>query len=299
MEILRTPGEARQYVSSLAPGRRSVGLVPTMGALHAGHLSLVQMSRDRCDATIATIFVNPTQFGPNEDLEKYPRTLERDLELLGAEGVAAVFTPESNAMYPEGFSTFVQPPSVAEPLEGVCRPGHFRGVATVVLKLFHAVPATHAFFGRKDYQQLKVIEAMTRDLGLAIEIIPGDTIREVDGLALSSRNRYLDQAERERALLIRAALAKTEAAVLGGEREIDNLESMMRETLNPAGAADTRDVDAHRVDTRGVDKIDYAVVVDAETLEPIRQLDRRAVALIAAHVGQTRLIDNQVLTDSA
>lgn len=284
MEVIRTPEEARQVTWSLRDGSRTVGLVPTMGALHDGHLSLVRRSKQLCDATVATIFVNPTQFGPNEDLDAYPRTLQSDCDLLRDEGVAAVFVPSADSMYSEGFSTFVQPPEVANSLEGICRPGHFRGVATIVAKLFHLLPATHAFFGEKDYQQLKVIEIMVRELNIDIEIVAGPTVRDPDGLAMSSRNRYLSDHERLRARLLNQALRGAAESAASGEQDVETLVSGMRRTLLGSG------------DSPGVDKIDYAVVVDADTLTPIAKLDRPAVALVAAFVGGTRLIDNQRLS---
>ena len=267
-----------------------------MGALHRGHLSLVEQSRATCDLSTATIFVNPTQFGPGEDLSKYPRSLDEDLQQLEAAGTAAVFVPETQAMYPAGFSTYVDPPAIAASLEGVCRPDHFRGVATVVLKLFHAVPATHAFFGRKDYQQLKVIEAMVRDLNLDIQVRAGETEREADGLALSSRNRYLTQQDRSRALLLGAALAEAERLVKLGERSVGTVEQAMRNILLGQNADGPNAAEGKTAaDQVSVDKLDYAVVVHAETLSPLVTLDQRAVALIAAFVGGTRLIDNRVL----
>ncbi len=256
---------------------RTAGLVPTMGALHEGHLSLARASVGRCNTTIASIFVNPTQFGPGEDLDRYPRTLDHDLQQLEQAGVAAVFVPDNDSMYPAGFSTFVQPPEVSKSLEGVCRPTHFRGVTTIVTKLFQAAPVTHAFFGLKDYQQWKVIEAMTRDLNMGIEIVPCQIVREPDGLALSSRNRYLSEADRDRALLLWQALQRVEESVDQGVRSAATLESLMTETL------------------AGVDKIDYAVVVNADSLSPVEILDAPSVALIAAWVGNTRLLDNRAI----
>ena len=288
MEVIHSPDVARDFVWSLRREGKTLGLVPTMGALHEGHLSLVRISRSQCDATIATIFVNPTQFAPNEDLDKYPRTLEQDCQLLRAEGVSAVFVPSKEVMYPDGFSTMVEPPAIARTLEGVFRPEHFRGVATVVLKLFQCVPCDCAVFGRKDYQQWKVVEAMVRDLNVGIEIIAGEIIREEDGLAMSSRNRYLSQPDRVRALMISKALQEAREAVSGGQLDAPALQQQMRQTLMGITASGQKT-------GQGVDKVDYAVIVDAETLVPIMELDRPAVALIAAHVGSTRLIDNLVL----
>ncbi len=289
MEVIHSPDVARDFARSLRVEGKSVGLVPTMGALHEGHLSLVRLSRECCDATIATIFVNPTQFAPNEDLDKYPRMLEQDCELLRAEGVTAVFVPSTESMYPEGCTTMVQPPAISRTLEGIFRPEHFRGVATIVLKLFQCIPCDRAFFGRKDYQQWKVIEAMTRDLNVGIEIVAGDIVREPDGLAMSSRNRYLSPSERGRALRLWESLNATSRAVEGGQSDVLALQDIMRQCLRGSLASGAED-------SLGVDKIDYAVIVDAETLKPRMHLDRPAVALIAARVGSTRLIDNQVLT---
>ncbi|MCP4889951.1 MAG: pantoate--beta-alanine ligase [Planctomycetaceae bacterium] len=280
MEILSTPNEARQFTRSLRAKGIRIGLVPTMGALHAGHLSLVNQSQQACDATIATIFVNPTQFAPSEDLSRYPRTLEQDYEMLEAAGIAAVFVPRVESMYPPGFSTYVDPPEIARTLEGNCRPEHFRGVTTVVMKLFQAVPADSAFFGKKDYQQWKVIEAMSRDLDVGVDVVACEIIRESDGLALSSRNRYLDPNERRRALRLSMALKELEQAISAGERDVATLQGGMRQVL---------------VSGDGVSQIDYAVIVNANTLVPLSTLDRPAVALIAARVGQTRLIDNREL----
>jgi len=282
MEVIRSPEAMRCWTMHRRSESRTIGLVPTMGALHQGHLSLVRTSVDRCGTTVASIFVTPTQFGPDEDLDVYPRTLERDLELLESEGVDAVFIPENDTMYPDGFSTFVEPPEVGKSLEGACRPDHFRGVTTIVTKLFLAAPVTHAFFGRKDYQQWKVIEAMTRDLNIGIEIVPCDIVREADGLALSSRNRYLSDPDRDRALLLSQALHRVEKSINEGIRCTATLESTMKNVLGGIG----RD---------GVDKIDYAVIVHADTLTDLEQLDEPSVALIAAWVGKTRLLDNRMI----
>ncbi|MGB7343940.1 MAG: pantoate--beta-alanine ligase [Pirellulaceae bacterium] len=284
MQTINDVVAAQRWVMDRRAQGKTVGVVPTMGALHQGHLSLAKLSRRQCDHTIATIFVNPTQFGPNEDLAKYPRTLQQDCERLESESVDAVFVPNVNEMYPDGYSTSVNPPSVSTMLEGECRPGHFEGVATVVLKLFQIIPATHAFFGRKDYQQFKVIEAMVRDFNVGIKLVAGETIREPDGLALSSRNRYLSDSDRQRALLLSAALCTAQKLVQMGERDADVLQAAMQRCLSGENGQG------------GVDRIDYAVVVNSQTLLPINKITSDAVALIAAMVGQTRLIDNQTLT---
>lgn len=298
MEVIHSPDVARDFAWSLRTQGKTVGLVPTMGALHDGHLSLVRISQSCCDATLATIFVNPTQFAAHEDLNKYPRTLERDCELLRGEGVSAVFVPSKESMYPEGFSTMVEPPAISRTLEGVFRPEHFAGVATIILKLFQCLPCNRAVFGRKDYQQLKVIEAMVHDLNVGVEIVAGEIIREPDGLAMSSRNQYLSETDRLRALRLSRALDAAEKQVGHGLRDTQGLQELMRTCLR--ADSDGHDSPAGRYDatglgTVGVDKIDYAVVVDADSLVPLMELDRPAVALIAARVGTTRLIDNRLL----
>ena len=259
---------------------KKVGLVPTMGALHEGHLSLVKAARDTFDVIVATIFVNPTQFGPHEDFARYPRTLDADLQALAGAGCDWVFLPERDEMYPAGATTMVEPPAVARPLEGVCRPGHFRGVATIVLKLFNLIPAYAAYFGQKDYQQTRVVQDMVRDLNVPIEIAVCPTIREPDGLAMSSRNRYLSPAERQQAVALSRALAEAERMVQAGERDGSNLRAAMRNILVAAG----------------IERIDYATVADLGSLAELDHLDRPAVALIACHVGTTRLIDNCLLS---
>ena len=259
-------------------GLRS-GLVPTMGALHAGHISLIHAAREKCDRVAATIFVNPTQFGPKEDFSKYPRTLDADLAMLSEAGCDAVFVPDREAMYPSGFSTSVEPPSVSQPLEGVCRPGHFRGVVTVVLKLFGIAPTDASFFGHKDYQQARVIQAMASDLNVPMEVHICPTVREPDGLAMSSRNRYLSPEERQRALSLWRALERCRLQLACGEHRTAELAAAMEKEL-----------------ISGVDAIEYAVVVDPVTLQPIELVEQQAIALIAAKIGTTRLIDNLLLS---
>ena len=293
MEVIDSPELARKYVTSLRSQGRTVGFVPTMGALHDGHLSLVQAARS-CDFTVASIFVNPTQFGPNEDLETYPRTLQSDLESLEQCGVSAVFAPTAETMYPKGYSTYVSAPKIGDTLEGVCRPGHFRGVVTVVLKLFQTLPVPPAYFGKKDYQQWRVIEAMTRDLSLGTEIIGCETVRESDGLAMSSRNRYLSQEERQRALLLSESLAQVEKAYHAGERCVESLQHQMHSILTgQPGSADSHTETL--LPSMGLDSVDYATIVAAQDLTPMESIDRPAVALIAGNVGMTRLIDNREL----
>ena len=282
MQILRTIRQARAVANELRREEASVGLVPTMGALHDGHLSLVRASVQKCDHTIVTIFVNPTQFGPGEDLDQYPRTLDADLEGLRQSGATAVFAPTTDEIYPPGCSTTIKPPNVARGLEGEFRATHFEGVATVVLKLFQILPATHAFFGQKDFQQVRVIETMVRDLNVDIEIVSCEIIREPDGLAMSSRNRFLSQQDRLRARRLSQALSQAEEAIVRGVRSPSSIEKIMRSVLLADGPQN------------GVDSVDYAKVVDPMTLEPITRIEQEAVALIAARVGTTRLLDNRL-----
>lgn len=276
--LATTADELRASLALARRAGRSVGLVPTMGALHAGHVSLVEAARRADDFTVATIFVNPTQFGPHEDFNRYPRTLDADLTALRAAGTELVFAPHANDMYGPRHATFVEMSGVAEPLEGHCRPGHFRGVATVVLKLFNLVMPDRAYFGQKDYQQTLVIRRMVADLDLPVEVRVCPTVREADGLALSSRNAYLSSSDRERARSLSGALARAAELVAGGERCAAVVQGAMQEVL----AAET-------------DRIDYAALADPETLAPVEMIDRPLVALIAAFVGPTRLIDNQIL----
>jgi pantoate--beta-alanine ligase len=280
---IRVAMRAIDMQSTVQAWRRAgsrVGLVPTMGALHEGHLSLVRAARERSDVVVATIFVNPTQFGPNEDFGKYPRTLDADLRALSDAGCEWVFVPEREEMYPPGATTMVEPPAVAMPLEGVCRPGHFRGVATIVLKLFNLIPATAAYFGHKDFQQVCVIQHMVRDLNVPVEIVVCPTVREADGLAMSSRNRYLSPAERQQALALSRALSEAERLVKDGEREAAKVRLAMRNILSSAG----------------IERVDYATVAHAESLAEVDLITGPVVALIACFVGTTRLIDNRLLT---
>jgi pantoate--beta-alanine ligase len=262
-----------------ARGQR-VGLVPTMGALHEGHLALVrEAQRRRAGFVAVTVFVNPLQFGPAEDFSRYPRTLQADVAACRSLGVDLVLAPDSAAMYPEGFQTHVEVSSVTERWEGAHRPGHFRGVTTVVAKLFLLTGPSLAVFGRKDYQQWKAIARMARDLAMPIEIVAHPTVREPDGLALSSRNRYLDGAARERALGIVRGLRAAGRAFADGERDPAVLEGLAR---GPVEAS--------------FDRIDYVAVADPETLEPLTgRAPERTLIAVAARIGATRLIDNSVL----
>ena len=278
-QIVRTVAEVRRAIAAARQAGKRIGLVPTMGALHAGHVSLVEASAAACGYTVVTLFVNPTQFGPKEDFSKYPRTFEADVAAVGRVGADLVFAPENAEVYPPGFATFVEVGGVAEPHEGECRPGHYRGVATVVLKLFQMVGADVAYFGQKDYQQTRVVRQMVRDFNLPIQIEICPTVREPDGLALSSRNVYLSASERRSALVISRALRKVEQSVAAGERDVWKLRDDLHTEL--ASVPEVR--------------VQYAVVADAETLHEPAILDRPCVALIAAHVGTTRLIDNVLL----
>ncbi|MCA9157852.1 MAG: pantoate--beta-alanine ligase [Planctomycetales bacterium] len=279
MKIVESRSEAYAQVAQWRQAGASVGLVPTMGALHAGHLALAERSTTECDKSVATIFVNPAQFGPQEDFSRYPRTLDDDLQGLRDNQTDLVFIPQPEELYPAGFSTYVEPPSVALPLEGVFRPTHFRGVTTIVLKLFHILPATVAYFGQKDFQQLTVIRHMVDDLNIPIRVEGCQTVREPDGLALSSRNRYLSLEQRQTAQSLSRALTAVAKQVGEGILAVEPLEQSMHHILREAG----------------IERIDYACIVDRTTLESLPQLDRPAVALIAAHVGDTRLIDNVLL----
>lgn len=279
LRTIATAADIQAEARALRAAGKSIGLVPTMGALHEGHLSLVRRARGECDTVIATIFVNPAQFGPQEDFSRYPRTLERDLELLAAENCDLVFVPAKEEIYPPGFSTYVEPPAVAAPLEGKCRPGHFRGVATVVLKVFNLIPADVAYFGQKDYQQSLVIRHMVRDLNLPLNITVCPIVRESDGLALSSRNRYLSPAERQQALALSRCLKHAEERVRSGVRDAAAIAAAMKQQLTAAG----------------IERIDYATVADAQTLAELNRLEQPAVALVACFVGTTRLIDNGLL----
>jgi pantoate--beta-alanine ligase len=276
VEVLTTIAEVRA-IRRLLSG--SSGFVPTMGALHEGHLSLVQAARRENDTVFVSIFVNPTQFGPNEDLSAYPRDMDRDLSLLRVEGVDYVFTPSVEEIYPAGFETSVCVGSVAEPLEGAHRPGHFRGVATVVLKLLNIVQPNRAYFGRKDAQQLAVIRKTVKDLDLAVEIVPGPTIREPDGLALSSRNVYLSPTERGAATVLWQALSLATEIWMRGARDAEQIRSRMRELIEGEELA----------------RIDYISVADPETLQELDRIHGPALVSLAVHIGRTRLIDNIVL----
>ena len=271
----------RHFVHERRQAGQTVGVVLTMGALHAGHLSLVDASNRQCDVTIVTIFVNPTQFVEGEDLDKYPRDLDSDVEALSSRSVDLVFAPTVQQMYAPDHSTVVQPPAIAESWEGRCRPGHFAGVATVVLKLLQIIPADVSYFGAKDYQQLKVIDTMVRELDVPVRIVGCPILRDADGLALSSRNAYLSASERRQARSLSKGLSVAAELFQQGERKASRLAACIRQHLADAGLT----------------KVDYVALVDAETLSEVASVDQDTVALIAAFVGRTRLIDNRRLGD--
>jgi pantoate--beta-alanine ligase len=278
IERIASKAEIRKAIAEARHEGKTVGLVPTMGALHRGHLELVAAAAERTDLVVVSIFVNPTQFGPNEDFDRYPRRVDEDIELLGAEGVDLVFTPSTEAMYGDGATVTVDPGPLAQRWEGEVRPGHFGGVATVVCKLLSIVRPDLAFFGEKDFQQLAIIKRMVLDLDLGAGIVGCPIVRDFDGLALSSRNAFLSPEDRDAALALPEALDAAAEALAWGEREGCALETIMRETVANRSA--------------GALVLDYAAVVDAETLEPLTAVDRPARAIIAGRVGTTRLIDN-------
>lgn len=279
-KVLRTVEEAARFAEEVRLSRRRLALVPTMGFLHDGHLSLMREGRARADVVAATIFVNPTQFGPREDFSRYPRDLEGDLAKCASAGVEAVFAPEAGAMYPEGFQTFVEVTELSKGLCGERRPGHFRGVATVVTKLLALFRPHVALFGEKDYQQLRVIKALNRDLNLGVDVVGLPTVREPDGLAMSSRNTYLSAEDRQRALSLSRGLKTAQHLFHNGVVDARDLVMAVRRELEAASVRE-----------------DYVELVDASTLQPLTRIPAGTPAriLVAAFVGQTRLIDNIAL----
>ena len=278
MRLITSPREMRSAARIYQRGstQRRIGLVPTMGALHEGHMSLIRASRSACDRTVATIFVNPLQFGPNEDFTRYPRTFDQDRLLLEKAGVDILFAPTPDEMYPTPMQTLVDVPEIGARLDGASRVGHFRGVATVVSKLFHIVQPDYAFFGQKDAAQVAVLRTMVRDLNFDLDLVVCPTVRESDGLAMSSRNRYLTEAERTDALVLSRSLRAVENAVAAGQRNIAKLRELLLQELTVSGAL----------------RIDYAEIVDPNTLESLTDLPAQALVAVAAWVGSTRLIDN-------
>lgn len=277
--VAATPAELRGRVAAARRGGKTVGFVPTMGALHEGHASLIRLARAATDFVVVSVFVNPTQFGPNEDLSRYPRPLEADLALCSACGVDLVFVPAVQSIYPSGFRTFVEVTGLQDVLEGASRPGHFRGVATVVLKLFNLVQPDVAWFGQKDAQQVRIIQQMVRDLEVPVEVRVGQTVREKDGLALSSRNQYLEAAGRENAPILARALEQARSRIAAGERDGDALGHLMAGLIAATPGA----------------TLDYAAVVDPDNLEPVRTIGGTVLLLLAVKFGSTRLIDNALV----
>jgi pantoate--beta-alanine ligase len=279
MNICKTVEEMRSACWTSHQRGRRIGFVPTMGALHDGHLSLVRAAKSQCNAVVVSIFVNPTQFGPNEDFSKYPRSFERDCEMLEKEQVEMVFAPSTEEMYPHGAVTWVTVEEMSGKLCGRSRPGHFRGVTTVVSKLFHIIEPDIAFFGQKDAAQVAIIRRMVRDLNMPVEIAACPIVREADGLAMSSRNAYLDPQQRKSALVLSWSLRAVEKFFGEGERDAARLQAAGKRMF----AQD------HSV------RLDYFELVDPETLEPVTEVTRPALVAVAAFVGNTRLIDNLVL----
>ncbi|MFC2145256.1 pantoate--beta-alanine ligase [Actinomycetota bacterium] len=284
MIIIKKIKECKKIITGFKESNQTTGLVPTMGYLHEGHLSLVKTARLDCDKVFMTIFVNPTQFGPEEDFEKYPRNIERDSALAENNGVDYIFAPDTEEMYRKDSKTFVEVEGLSAPMCGKIRPGHFRGVSTIVLKLFNIISADRAYFGEKDYQQLAIIKKMVSDLDLNIEIITCPTIREKDGLALSSRNKYLSKKERGNAPVIYETLLEAKKMIEGGEVDYKNIKTFASGKIKQKGK---------------VKKIDYFDIRDAETLKEINtgKESKNIVIAVAAWFGETRLIDNIVIKE--
>lgn len=281
-ELVRTPAELRWACEDARRRSARVGLVPTMGALHEGHFSLMDEARKRADFLAVTIFVNPLQFGAGEDLERYPRTLESDLDGCRERKVDLVFAPATGSMYPDGFQTEVSVAEISKPLEGEFRPAHFAGVTTVVAKLFNLTGPCTAVFGRKDFQQWRILSRMARDLDMPVEVVGCPIVREPDGLALSSRNRYLSPSQRGRALGIVSGLRAAHDAWQDGERDPARLRALAEKPVRA-----------------GFERVDYVAVVDPETLLAPLEPPRRLLVAVAAHLGSTRLIDNVVLGEDS
>lgn len=279
MQILKTIAEVRQWVQECRRAGEAVHFVPTMGYFHEGHLSLMRRAKADGGRVIVSLFVNPLQFGPQEDFERYPRDFERDRAMAESVGVDAMFVPEASEMYPPDFQTQVRVQRLSQPLCGRSRPGHFEGVATVVLKLFHIVTPDRAYFGEKDYQQLRIIQQLVRDLNLTVEIVPCPIVREPDGLAMSSRNVYLTPEERAAATVLYRSLQWAQEQVAQGMRDAHALREQVQAQIAASPYA----------------RIDYVEIVDAETLEPLEVIDRPARIAVAAYFGKARLIDNMAL----
>jgi pantoate--beta-alanine ligase len=279
LRIYTTIHEMRSASRAVRRAGKRVGFVPTMGALHEGHLSLVRAAKSACDVVAASIFVNPTQFGTGEDLAKYPRSFERDCSLLEREGVELLFAPSVEEMYPAGAATWATVEGLSDKLDGRSRPGHFRGVTTVVAKLFHIVEPDAAFFGQKDAAQVAIIRRMVRDLDLPVEIVVCPIVREADGLAMSSRNAYLDPEQRKRALVLHRSLMRVQESVAAGEQDVAKLLTAGREEFSRENSV----------------RLDYFEIVDPDTLDSVENTSDGAIVAVAAYVGGTRLIDNVLL----
>jgi pantoate--beta-alanine ligase len=282
MRCIATIAEMKAACREVSRNGKTLGFVPTMGALHEGHLSLVRASKARCDVTAVSIFVNPLQFGPAEDLAKYPRTMERDAALLGQLGVDLLFTPGAEEMYPQGAQTYVLVEDLSNRLDGASRPGHFRGVATVVTKLFEILRPDCAFFGQKDAAQVAVLRKLVNYLDMDVEIVVCPIVREADGLAMSSRNVYLTPEQRQQALVLHRSLLRVQAAAEQGERASAKLIEIGKEVMAEEPGA----------------RLDYFAIVDPDTLDPVEDVSRGALVAVAAYVGATRLIDNMLVTAS-
>ncbi|WP_448378324.1 pantoate--beta-alanine ligase [Fervidobacterium sp.] len=277
MRLVHTVAEMKKIVGDILKSGKSIGFVPTMGYLHKGHLSLVEAARKENDVVVVSIFVNPTQFGPNEDYNRYPRDLERDLRLLEPLGVDYVFNPSVEEMYPAMYSTYVEEVELSKYLCGASRPGHFRGVCTVVTKLFNIVKPTKAYFGQKDAQQFRVLRRMVRDLNMDVEMIEMPIVREEDGLAMSSRNVYLNPEERKEATRLYKSLLKAKELIESGERDVQKIKSEMLKILD-----------------HPLLRVDYVEIVDEETLRPVEKIERKAIVALAVFIGKARLIDNMI-----
>ncbi|MBN2297228.1 MAG: pantoate--beta-alanine ligase [Deltaproteobacteria bacterium] len=279
MEIIREVKAMKAYVRSIRNKGETICLVPTMGYLHEGHLDLMRMGATMADHLVISIFVNPTQFGPNEDLDKYPRDMERDEKLAASVGVECIFFPDASQMYPDGYATYVNVERITQSLCGASRPNHFRGVATVVAKLFNIVEPDFAIFGQKDYQQLAVIRRMVNDLNMNVKVVAHHTVREKDGLAMSSRNKYLSPDQRRNALVLHKALLYAFSLVGSGEKSSAKIREEVMDMI-----ANTPEC-----------VIDYVEIVDPDTLEPVESIYADVVMALAVKVGSTRLIDNMTL----
>ncbi|MGB8888812.1 MAG: pantoate--beta-alanine ligase [Candidatus Korobacteraceae bacterium] len=280
MKRIQTIAAMKAVCRQLARSGKTLGFVPTMGALHEGHLSLVRASKSRCNVTAVSIFVNPLQFGPSEDLGKYPRTLERDAESLEQHGVDLLFLPSTEEMYPAGAKTYVLVEELSDKLDGASRPGHFRGVATVVTKLFEIVRPDCAFFGQKDAAQVAVLRRLVNDLDMDVEMVVCPIVRERDGLAMSSRNVYLTPEQREQALVLHRALLRVQTSADQGERDAAKLAEVGKQVIAEEPGA----------------RLDYLAIVDPDTLDPVENVTRGALVAVAAYFGTTRLIDNILIT---